>query len=153
MKKYAKLYINSIINNLPVAMFFFTIMFTLNILGPYEGFKAEHGMEALDVFVGIYLHYFYRTILITVLISFYGFVFLWKRLKYSQMILIHAILTIGSVVIVFNPPGSETMVSWLVLSTGIIIYAIVWFFIKYKERQFVHDANEILNKNIEEKPE
>ncbi len=151
MKKYVQLYINSFINNLPVAMFFFTIMFTLNILGPFEEFKAVYGMEALNVFVATYLHYFYRTILITFLISLYGFVFMCKKLKHNQMIIVHAILTLGSVVIIFNPPGSDSLISGVVLLSGIIIYTITWFFIKYKERQFVNDANEILNKNIIEK--
>jgi hypothetical protein len=140
---------------MPVAMFFFTIMFTFNVLMPYDFLKAEHGIEALDVFVGLYLHYFFRTFWFTFLVSLYGFIFLIKKLKYHQMILLHAFVTIASVVVIFRHPDDPGYVTWIVLGSGIVIYGIIWFFIKFKERQFLKDANKILNENKmnKEKPE
>lgn len=147
MKKYVEMYVNQLINNLPIAVFFFTIIFSFNILIPSESMKLEYGINAIDELISIYLYYLIRTIFFAFLVTFYGFIFVLKKLKFKQMVLLHSFMVLTSVMLVFGDPSDSLGGYLLVFGLGISVYAVVWFFVLYKERRFLKDANKILKEN------
>lgn len=147
MKITFKRYINQLISNLPVSIFFFTIVFTINLLYIPDGYKIDYGIGAVDELVSIYLFYLIRTVAFAFLVTAYGFIFLSKKLSYRQMIITHAVLVLTSVVLVFRHPSESFTGVLFAFGIGVIIYGVIWFFILFKEKQFLNDANDILKDN------
>ena len=147
MKSVARVYFNNLISNLPVAVFFFTIVFSINLLWLPQGYRLDYGVNAVDELVAIYMFFLVRTIMFSFLVTGYGLVFLSKRLSYKQMIMTHAFLVLTSVGLMFRHPSDSLTGVLYVLGVGVIIYGIIWFFVLYKERNFLSDANDILKEN------
>lgn len=150
MKFIARRYINSVITNLPISVFFFTVVFTSNILFMTDGFKAEFGVNAVDELVSIYTYYLIRTVLFSFLVSAYSFVFTSKKMTYKQMIITHAFLVLTSVGLIFRHQSDTYAGLLTVMSIAVAIYGVIWFFVIFKEKQFLNDANNILKDNEEE---
>lgn len=143
----ARRYINSVITNLPISVFFFTVVFSINILFISNDFKVEYGMNAVDELVSIYLYYLIRTVLFSFLVSAFSFVFTSKRMTYKQMILTHAFLVLTSVGLIFRDQSGSPLGFLRVMSIAVVIYGVIWFFVIFKEKQFLTEANEILKDN------
>lgn len=149
MKNALKIYINKLFSYIPVAIFIFTVLMFINISQTVSDLKAEFGAQALDEFINIYLLYFFRTLLLALLIPIYDLVFSSKKLSYKISMLIHGLLICITVGILYYRPGIDLLSMVFSLGMCIIIYVLIWIVIQVREKQFVNDANKIFMENKE----
>lgn len=144
-----KNYINKLFSYLPVAVFIFSILMFINISSTVNELKVEHGVEAIDVFIDLYLFYFFRTVLLALLIPIYDLILSAQKISYKKTIIIHGLLIITSVGVLYYQPGIDILSMLLSLGMAIIIYVLIWGIILFREKQFLSHANEIFKENKE----
>lgn len=149
MKDYLKIYINKLFSYIPVAIFVFTLLILINISQTISDLKDEFGVLAIDEFISLYLLYFFRTIILALLIPVYDLIFSLKKLSYKLSTLIHGLLICTSVGILFYRPGIDILSMVISFGMSIIIYVIIWTIIQIREKQFIDNANKIFKQNKE----
>ncbi len=149
MKNALKIYINKLFSYLPVAVFIFSLLMFINISSTVSELKAEHGLEAIDVFIDLYLFYFFRTVLLALIIPIYDLILSTQKISYKNTIIIHGLLIITSVGVLYYQPGIDMLSMLLSLGMAVIIYVLIWGVIIFREKQFLNEANEIFKENKE----
>jgi len=111
--------------------------------------KIEYGVDAIDVFIDLYILYFIRTLLLTLFIPIYGLVLSSSKFSYRKGMVIHFILINITVGVLYYRPGFGLQSLLIVLATSIIIYVTILLILIVREKQFINNANNIFKENKE----
>lgn len=149
MKETLKIYINKLVTYVPVAVFFFTVLFFINIDAAVSDLKTEFGNTAIDELVAIYRFYFIRTIILTLFIPLYDVVLSNQKFSYKTALFTHFLCVLITVGVVFYDPSAPIEALYITLILCGVIYSIIRIVIYLRERHFISEANRILLSNIE----
>lgn len=147
MKEYVHTYINKILSSLPVAIFIFTIVFFLNTPQIIVDLKDEFALDAIDELLSIYSFYFYRTLLLALLIPLFDVILSTDKFRYRNAVILHFIMINITVLILFYQPDAPSISILMIIALCTIIYIIVRAIIYYREKAFVDSANLIFSNN------
>ena len=149
MQKHLKGYLNQLFTYIPVSIFILTVVFFIMIIPTINDLKTEYGIEAVDVFIDLYILYFIRTLILTLFIPIYGLVLSSNRFSYRRGMIIHFILINVTVGALYYRPGYGMQSLLLVLGLSVIIYIIILMILILREKQFINNANNIFKENKE----
>lgn len=142
-----KNYINKLFGYIPVAVFFFTIVFYINIMFALEELKLEHGTNTLDVILEYYQFFFIRTIILALLIPLFEPILKLVKLSYKLRTILHGIAINITVGILYYRPGNNAVSLLIIIAMCTTIYIVVWLILQLREKQFITNANEIFKQN------
>jgi len=149
MQKHLKGYFNQLFTYIPVSIFILTVVFFITIMPTINDLKIEYGVDAIDVFIDLYILYFIRTLLLTLFIPIYGLVLSSSKFSYRKGMVIHFILINITVGVLYYRPGFGLQSLLIVLATSIIIYVTILLILIVREKQFINNANNIFKENKE----
>ncbi|QMS84707.1 hypothetical protein [Candidatus Xianfuyuplasma coldseepsis] len=147
MNPFIKEYINKLFSYIPVAVFIFVIVFSLNMQFAIEDIKAEHGTDALDIVIEYYRFFFFRTLLFSLLIPLFDPILKIAKLSYKVRGILHGLAINIAVGIIFYRPGNNVISMLIIVAMCTTIYITVWLVLQLREKQFITNANKIFERN------
>ena len=147
MNNQVKEYINKLFSYVPVAITVFTIVFFISITASLEDIQADFGADALELVMGYFRFYFFRTILFVLVVPLYDFILVSKRFSLIWSKIIHGLVINLTVAIMFYRIGDSSISILIILAMCTVIYISIQLIILLREKQFINDANKIFKNN------